>query len=365
MPMTTSVTIQDAAAAGRARRLERLEASMEVGAAAFLEFGLKTEQPLRDRSAIRGWDQGNYIIVDRPVRKDKLFFRPHEECAVRFLREGTAWGFYTAVMESSPSKYHNLLWLAWPQDASCVMLRRHERVSVQVPCVLHVEDEAVVRATVRDISASGCCISGDSFILHAETRMRATFLLPDGAVIEEIPILVRNQQTGVGAGHRYGCEFLDIPEADRETISFFILKALSAQRGGASTGASLLLLTDNDATVGHLQAVGRAEDLNILTANCVVDMCFQLRAFSPKALLLDVTHAETGIPELCGMVHKTHGIGDMPIVLLGALPWREEQRAIAAGAQASVRDVGALTSLQPLLETIAQPKPDAMRTHAV
>ncbi len=363
--MTKDAIVLGAAATARIRRLERLENSMEVGSSVFLEFERTDEEPLRDRSMLRGWKQGNYIIVDRPVRKDKHLFRAHDMCAMRFVRDGTAWGFQTFVLALSPGRREDLLWLSWPEDASFIALRRHERIKLQVPCLLHTEDDAVFRATVRDISVSGCCISGSGLPLVTEARLNATFTLPDGAAIEETSIIVRNQKKGPGNEHNYGCEFLDPGKADQESIHFFLLKSLSSQRSEALAGDYYLLLTDNEETLGRLQTLARQENVNLLTASCVVDMCCILRSSTPSVLLLDVSRAEIAIPDLCHMVHETIGLSEMPIVLLGATAWREGQEPSADGVQLCVRDLDAITSFQLLSTCGPRPQPGATSTNAI
>lgn len=127
------------------------------------EFGTELQLEIdgvasRLRTQLIGIDADRILIVKTPTMSQigginvKLF--AGNRVIVRYVFEGSVFGFETAIVEAITSPMR-LLFLAYPKVVTARNIRSNPRVNTSLPAKLKA-GEAGADATVTDISISGC-----------------------------------------------------------------------------------------------------------------------------------------------------------------------------------------------------------------
>lgn len=323
---------------------EDLDQWLLAGMVAFLEVSPKSGCEVRCKTIIRSWERDSFILVDKP----KVKVRRSHRCALRFMRDGVVWGFYTFISDPSPDRAGKLMRLTWPKEIQHVHLRRYERVKVSIPCSFHLEDGSVHQAMVQDMSYGGCCILSDA-LLWEGMKIMMNLTLPDGIQIEELALEVKNRRPGnVGEGS-YGCAFVDEKEAERSGMGMFINRIITMERGQAGGAFQVLLLTGEEKEATILQEAADDASLNIRKVNGVVDLFHHIRVHIPIAVFVNAVQRDMSALDICRILRGTQGIEAIQVVVYGGEAGQMQEKAIAAGASAYLDDLSDSESIQSFL----------------
>jgi len=139
------------------RRVERLPGvhlELKIGGTLAMQFA----QDLRFEGKVVGFEAFSYVIVHSRIPQDALArISGNPGLVGQHTVSGVVFGFRSQVVNriTNPAP---LLFLSFPDSVDRVVLRRDERVSVNMPCFIHGkygEHEAVI----VDLTPSGCRIS--------------------------------------------------------------------------------------------------------------------------------------------------------------------------------------------------------------
>lgn len=115
----------------------------------------------RYRSRVVGLDPGRFIILTKPVTLSpavvKTSLIPGSELLVRYLYDGTVWGFKSRLIQVLSGNVQ-VIFVEYPQDIENYELRRAERVETYLPCRL-AQGEQAVDGLVLDLSEAGARVS--------------------------------------------------------------------------------------------------------------------------------------------------------------------------------------------------------------
>jgi hypothetical protein len=106
----------------------------------------------------RGSFYGKYLIIQPPaIDHLDLVFTPDSKIIVRYLSDGSVYGFKTFVIETI-SKPYRLVFIGYPSELDLLSLRNHERVDVFIKSQLEIYD-MTVPGVILDLSCGGCLLS--------------------------------------------------------------------------------------------------------------------------------------------------------------------------------------------------------------
>ena len=323
--------------------VQKLESNIEVGLAIFLEVEPRSLEPARHRTILRGWESQHWLLLEKDSGRELLIARIGQPCVVRFMSAGAVWAFNTAIADFSSGRMGHLIRVKWPRECYCIVLRRHERLALAVPCMVHAPGGSETRATLLDLSVSGCCFSSNAN-LETDSNMAITFMLPGGIVVEEEPILIRNRQSETLNQYKYGCEFCDPATGERAGINLFINRTLAQQRERCDK--HVLLVTDQPSDAETLQELSIETGCPVTVANGVMDACHQIRVSRPLLILVNSDFQEMAAPAFCALVRGTPGCDTLPTGIYGGPEMELQQQS---GGILWLPDLSATAHLRSLL----------------
>lgn len=106
-----------------------------------------------------GFKPGGYLVLEKPPGADAvegpLALKDGDSLVIRFLKDGSIFGFRTPVLSTLSFPY-KLLFVAYPVDVVKHSLRSSPRLQTHLPCYGVVGGRMFSRAFIRDFSATGC-----------------------------------------------------------------------------------------------------------------------------------------------------------------------------------------------------------------
>lgn len=294
--------------------VQQLEFNVEVGLLTFLDLDPRGRSPIRHKTVLRGWDVDEFLLLEKNMGRDLLIARAGHSCVVRFMRDGAVWAFHTAITDVTSGRAGYLIRVAWPEECFRISLRRHERIKVAAPCIVRAPDGFQARATLLDLSNSGCCLSSSEDI-EAAAGMTISFTLPDGLVIEDEPIVIRNRRASDADSFRYGCEFANTSAGEQSGVGLYVSKMLAQQR--EDTGNYILLVSQTPSDADVLQPLCIESGCTISIATSILDACHQIRALRPNIVLINEEQRIASANVLCEIIRGAPGYETLPISIYG------------------------------------------------
>ncbi len=314
----------------------KTEELFSVGSPAVIHINPGERDERRYSTVVRGWLLNSYVLLDRPLAEDDdTDFSKPQRCLVRFVSEGKACGFPSALLKgNSASPY---LRVSWPRKIECIGIRKHERVEVQVPCVIAREEHSDVKGEVMDLSAGGCGVWVEDRIAP-DTPVKLSFDLPDASRVSDAHACVRSVRP-CGKGFLLGCMF-DQEEEARTVCDFFVSATIERMRGGGLQKRALLLESQDvrsDGTRMKLEEKG----YRVITVTGVLDAFFSLRMASPNCFWIGAEQAELSAFDICRIIRETKGFEKLPIFVIGGsdMGLAEELKEVDAVYVASIEIV--------------------------
>lgn len=154
---------------------------------------------------IRGWREGEYVVVDMPMHKGSpLSMASLAGCEVVFTREGNFIKFNCSVLVAfrhSPM----FLVVSYPKTCQRKNLRKHNRYQANIPIIFVGKDGMSTPGMIRDISLEGALITHD-LPLAMDAKIVVSAALKVGnleglvAVTRNIRNYVKNEKTQYASG---------------------------------------------------------------------------------------------------------------------------------------------------------------------
>ena len=232
-----------------------LASILRVGQQTLVSFGVKSVEQVRYLTIVRGWVAGNYIMLDSPAFQNRpISLVLGAPCSVRFLAEGTACGFSSAIVRASRNE--PIIQIAWPSSVEYLIVRKYERIRLFIPCTLHSKQFGVVTAELRDLSVGGCRIF-TPVSLKPGADFTISFESFAGAMLGPLAAVSRNENPS-GAGFLVGCQFDALGDVARLELECFVsLKRESMRDGSELTRRVIVIGTRSSARRILAQTAGR------------------------------------------------------------------------------------------------------------
>lgn len=159
---------------------------------------------------IRGWREGEYIIIDAPLYKgSSLSVASLAGCKLIFNKEGCCIRFNTTVLGTFRHSPEFLV-VAYPKFIDKSNLRKHERYQVNIPIIFKSKDGSSNPGMIRDISLEGALIT-HALPLAKDDKIVVSAALKLGNM-EDLVAVVKNIRKYVKGGETFnasGMEFLN------------------------------------------------------------------------------------------------------------------------------------------------------------
>lgn len=296
-----------------------IERFLAVGKTVIFHAEPNRETAPRFKSAIRGWRKGSHVLLDRLKTPDGNFVTVHagQPCVVRFLHEGHACAFDSAVIDWDSRRSSPYMRLMWPKEFKHACFRKFERVKVQAPCSVSVNGQNW-EGELRDLSIGGCGLEAGMLVAPKETVL-LSFDLPDGALIRDIQAVVRSERK-MNTGLFLGCEFASGQEAVEGDIAFFVTASLNQCRAEGPNGdprPRVLVMDDDRDRCTKLRRKFEQGGCEVFLASNVVDGMLRLRMTPPAVLLASESLQDLAGTEVCRIVKMSPYAENLKVYVYG------------------------------------------------
>jgi len=148
-----------------------------------LSVGMKLSLSINDNEekhvlTLIGWEERNFIVTKNSLLKG-LVISSKDDCVIRFVRNGVAYGFQTNMisMQYSPAP---MIFFKYPEDIKSMTFRKSKRVRTNISAIiLKQKDNQFVKFNVNivDISDSGCLIEIEEAEMPDDINVGFTFFV--------------------------------------------------------------------------------------------------------------------------------------------------------------------------------------------
>jgi c-di-GMP-binding flagellar brake protein YcgR len=171
-----------------------------------------------------GWDEGRFIVGKSHTLRDARI-TSKDDCIIRFVKEGVAFGFQTTLMSVQYAPVP-LVFFKYPDEIKSMSIRKSSRVKANIPAKLMVKKEndkfITEDARICDMSENGCLIEVPT-VKFSDTESLAqcyvTFLLLDKNL--EFDCNIRNVRKKDNV-YYLGSEFSNCQPESKNILTSFI-----------------------------------------------------------------------------------------------------------------------------------------------
>lgn len=312
------------------RRDEHIEKFLSVGCSALFHADPTSKTGPRYNTAVRGWRPGAYVLLDRPTQGGRyVMLSENERCVIRFVDGGFACAFDAVVYDWDNRPSESYCRVSWPAHIETVAFRKYERIKVNVPCEMMVED-AVARGIIEDMSLGGCRIQTEE-PLPKDTVALLSFTLPDGHSLSKVKCIVRNVQKYGPHTSSMGCEFIKGQVSVETNVSFYIATALGRDALDSEQDR-ILVIDDRSASLTLCKRLLSGRGLEAVAASGTLDGVSRLRISPPRAVMIGASQGDFPCVETVRLIRATHDFESLPVYVFGAEDERSGHELRAAGA---------------------------------
>jgi CheY-like chemotaxis protein len=259
------------------------------------------------------------------------------------------WGFLSTIIDGGAYKDDRLVIVSWPSEVERVRVRRHERVTVAVPCVIELPDGSQADAKIVDLSAGGCATDSRA-VVEEGIRVSISFLLTSsGFRADRLSAVVRSSRRDRRGEYRYGLQFINVDDATRGGIDMFVTRELVRQRSGGSTRSCVVVVSGNPLDLQSAQVAFAGQDWEVVGATGVLDLGFVVGTHQVRAVLIAAEQGGMGAFDICRVLRQSPSTAELPVVIYGGEEDAVQKHASAERAVRWIRDMGAANTLVPLI----------------
>lgn len=191
----------------------------EVG----LPISIETEYKYYLTTHIIGWEHNLYLMTGIVHSAGKgTSPKVNDQCKVRFLKDGVAYGFETKIISISLYPFP-VMYFKFPKALEQFKIRKFNRIKSNITAqLLDGNGTFIADATITDISEGGCGLtipSGQAKELAHENDYKISFAILETDL--KLRCSIRKMKTGRDA-RCLGIEFHDITPEEKERINLFL-----------------------------------------------------------------------------------------------------------------------------------------------
>lgn len=317
------------------REQKIVERFLEVGCVAVLHTEPHRKDGPRFRTVLRGWRKPQHLMMDRPKtnKGTMVSLLEGQNCVIRFLYEGRACAFDSQVLDWDTRRHNAYLRVRWPAAIDYVAFRKYERVRLNVPGFVVLNNGQPVPGEVSDVSLGGCGMLLNQAV-PAGACVKLSFTLPDGTNVENVDVIVRNSRETPGSDlSLLGLQFLPGQQVVENDVAFFVTSSLERFRleQGDEMPPRILVVDDNEDQAAVLKENFEAQGYSVVLANNVVDALHRMRMSTPLAVLIQQGLEDLPGVDLCRIVKRNRTFSNTPVFVYAGSPELGEQVTAAGG----------------------------------
>lgn len=293
---------------------------LEVGSIVMLHTDVARKDGPRYRSVVRGWRKGSHVMLDRPKTDAGAFsaLQEGQECVIRFIHEGMACAYNAHVIDWDTRRHNPYLRITWPKELQYISFRRHERLKVQLPCRITLQNGDPSSGEIRDMSLGGF---GALISDHCEDGAIITlnFDLPDGTSVHDAKALVKSCRD-VENGYFLGCEFQQDSGHASSDIDFYITSTMERRRAEQTDQKSVprvLIIEFDEIMATRLKNAFEKRGLEVVVAGNTVDAFYRLRMTPPLGVVVSQTQPDLPGLVICRLIKSHRDMETLPVYLYG------------------------------------------------
>ena len=289
---------------------------IEVGCQVSVELNPKKKKTFRARSEIRGWEEGKGILLNRPVIGNPEFLKREFPCVIRFISDGNICDFFSETLNlSSPTT--KFLSVRWPDNATVLPARSHERVPIELASTVTLPDVKLVKGVISDLSLGGCSLVIGAKISKKD-RIKISFTPPDCEEIDGCPAVIRNVSVSGGSTLKYGCQFDEPSDRISHELGFYVAHQLADLRGEKIAHPIVLILSRDQATVVAAREALASLRCELIGIEGVLKLGHRLHSSSPTAILITAEGCELPPSDVLDLIQGSSCAKNIKLVLYGA-----------------------------------------------
>ena len=201
--------------------LTHIKPQFQVDLPIFVEFERSGERQ-KAKSQIIGWRDNTFLIINTPeVDGRKVMHQTKNNMVIRYLHEGSVYGFVSELLGVHRSQPADLWFLEFPEMAEAKNLRRSRRVRTYLDA--EVSDGG--KCKILNLSSLGALVMADRGA-PVGSEIALTFRLPNNTEIQQLRAIVRRLET-VNGGIAMGLEFHAEETKKHEVIEEYVSAYLS------------------------------------------------------------------------------------------------------------------------------------------
>ncbi len=173
---------------------------------------------------LAGWVRGAFVLATSPHLRN-LELSSTDNCVIRFLKEGIAFGFHTVMLVKQQYPLP-LIFLKYPEEVKSMPFRKDKRVKTNIQAKLMKQkgDKELITddARIVDLSGTGGLLE-ISVSKFNETEINSNFFLTFMILDKSLGIdcLVRGHKMLKG-NYKLGLEFINLSQADKEILKSLV-----------------------------------------------------------------------------------------------------------------------------------------------
>lgn len=275
---------------------------LSVGCDVLVELVLRGEKTHHFRTFVRGWNAGEYVLLDWPksVAEAKPI-RINTQCIVRTLCDGVVTGFSTTIVDCGVPMFRQIR-VEWPRETKTLRLRKHERIPLGAACRLILSTGVYAEAVMADIAIGGCSIECDMKLAKGDEIVVTIPLSAPGSP-ESVRAIVRNV-TPQNAGIRVGLEFVGLEESDRLCLETAIRHRIRETRAPHSQRVEALVFAQEDDSAGTVVEAIRSAGLSAKHCSTLVEGFYYTLALRPRSVVISDALCTLSELEICRIIAK-------------------------------------------------------------
>jgi c-di-GMP-binding flagellar brake protein YcgR len=296
--------------------VRELESQLAVGCEVLLDLSPKSSTSSRHKSTVLGWESGSMLIFEMPVTRQFLALRRGQVCALRFLKDGEIWAFQSTIAQDIAHKGERALYIQWPSEITRVRVRKHERITLRIPCQVTLEGENPLAGAIMDLSVGGCglILTRD---LAIETEIVLSFNTSEGTHLEHCGAILRSKKVENKGTYRYGCQFLRLTESEVCSLELYVARQCAFERGEASPHPQVLIMTNHEEDAIRVQEALGPRGCETVIVSGILDLGHHLHTCNAIAVLVNATQAELPPEDICSIVKQTRGMDSILCAIYG------------------------------------------------
>ena len=310
---------------------EGAESYLKVGQSVIFYPEMHRQDGARHQVVVRGWQKGSYILLEMtPLPTRSIMFRENADCSMRFLKDGVACSMDATIIDWQVSRKKPTFTVSWPKSLRTAAVRRSERVDVNIPCTLFLQD-VQLEGAVLDLSVGGCGVRCPREVAR-DSQLIVSMTLPDGVYIDHAPLVVRSVRDAEDGQHYLGCMLNEAEPSTRASIEFYVTTTLLRARG-ISDGTPTVLILDPDSKVTEgLPEALKEEGFEVHVRSNLIDGISSARLRLPAALLVAYDWSSATALDFCRVLHTSPALSSMPVMVYNA-PENTHAALTEAGAE--------------------------------